>query len=1577
MPRGVAIIALHCILFVYFFEGANSCAMEGYRCNECFRTIKRKDNFRRHLREVHHLDLENHDKNKSSATKQNHQHLFRDVQQKLNGTAQHEKDSCRPLKRKLSGEPELKSADKITKKVVHSLSHHGQQKLGQQSASTVQGPPIDKRHTGIIMEKPRNHELNAAGPSSAGGGGEHTLSESFPSYSPEVGHDSAPTKAPDKTKEMEDINGTHASKDRDPIFNDLEAKTKQHKDQIGEILERYHEWIKTKFVKTNRMQNRYNFQLETASNEEFEKCLETVMSNEGTHRFKLNLSLGFVLVNHLTGQLVYYYASTNNRMFESPIVINSAHDVSKIRSEIGKRDLLEYCRTQRPNTKFGVLMVTNALFYVNRMKQFRMGCFIQVPDHVRNCQSLIAFVNDSHGVAFKDNLCFYRSLAFHRNKSHIEITTRALELAKAYLQRPDLRLCDVAGVSLEELQQLEDKFQVNIEVFSLKQITPIEKNFKITDSELHRDGAGGEGQSDAAAVKVWSSRRKYPGPDMNLNLYKRHFSYITNLSTYTKCWMCRKCEKLFPHAGHMKVHERNCNVHTTVVFPGGGYGPTKSIFEKLTEHGISVDTEDLKFYPYRISFDFECYFVSCKGQLREESRDGEASTTNTEIMNKLEPGSVSVCSNVPGYEKPRCFVSGEDPVALVGQMYDYIVEINMRAQELLRPRYCTILNELNHYVDERNYLIETAEDAKENKNYSEYRELIDEAHKYYAYEGLLEELEKWISRIVALGFNTSKFDFNLIRQYLFPHFLAEEVEVDYIIKRGNDYMSISTDDVLFLDVKNYLAAGISYKKWLESNHIKQGKGIFPYEWFTDLKKLDETQLPPIEAFWSTMKQANVTEEEYAEMQRVWNQEGFTSMRDMLIWYNNLDVGPFLEAAEVLYQYWKGLGIDPFKENAISLPGLALKYLTKTMTPHTVLPLFPERHCHLYRMLRENIVGGLAVVGHRYHERGVTKLPNGSVVAWIFSHDCNGLYLWGLGQPTGTGIYSVWTSAQNHAQIPTWRMLERCGSNEQRQEEEKKWEAAQSHNMDLMFTRETSYTYHMSELCWLEWYSFKNNKHVEHKFNGRGKNIRFGKNTVYPVDGFIPEDQTVLQFQGCKWHGHGCELDNSKIDERLINRQRTETVVTNIESLGFNVVQKWECEWQKDKRGDPAINKFISDHLSLLCKSNCLSGKEIVENIRNGSLFGMVECDIEVPRNDGYLIKFFEEFPPICKNTNISIDDIGDHMRSYAEENGYMRKPRRNLINSYWGQKILLTTPIVQWYLKNGLVVTRIYQVIEMKPKKCFTSIVEEITQKRRAADNDPALAPEGQNWKTMGNSLYGKTITNKEKHKDCKIVPDALVGKYVNDCRFHKAEEIGEVAYEVSMSKKKIKQDLPITVAFFVYNYAKLRQLEFVYDFLKRYLKPGSFQMVCSDTDSIVAAYQSRNIDDLVKRELWEEYSKCGKKQFLATDSHSLRTPGLYKVELDATGVIALCAKTYHAWNDEDGSTKTSSKGLSKQTNKLSKHDFFNVLLNRVAGRGTNYGFNVLGDALYQVKQSRAALSYLYVKRMVMADGVSTRALHL
>ena len=170
-----------------------------------------------------------------------------------------------------------------------------------------------------------------------------------------------------------------------------------------------------------------------------------------------------------------------------------------------------------------------------------------------------------------------------------------------------------------------------------------------------------------------------------------------------------------------------------------------------------------------------------------------------------------------------------------------------------------------------------------------------------------------------------------------------------------------------------------------------GKGFFPYEWFNSLEKLDYPTLPHHAAFFSKLKNENISEEEYHYSLEILETHDMTMMQDFLHWYNDLDVAPFLVAIDNMFSFCKSLGADMFKD-AISVPGLTLKYLSIFYPePHQFLHIIQQEG---YQM-RQNIVSGPSIIFHRYHEAGMTRIRKGTTECaevvgkcWTFEAECH-------------------------------------------------------------------------------------------------------------------------------------------------------------------------------------------------------------------------------------------------------------------------------------------------------------------------------------------------------------------------------------------------------------------------------------------------------------------------------------------------------------------------------------------------------------------------------------------------------------
>ena len=105
-------------------------------------------------------------------------------------------------------------------------------------------------------------------------------------------------------------------------------------------------------------------------------------------------------------------------------------------------------------------------------------------------------------------------------------------------------------------------------------------------------------------------------------------------------------------------------------------------------------------------------------------------------------------------------------------------------------------------------------------------------------------------------------------------------------------MCIGTHKLRFLDISNFLAPGF-YSKYLAAYDVEEQKGYIPYEFITSLDQLKIPSLPPQEAFFGSIKNTGISDEDYAYCRQVWEEHSMKTLKDCLTWYNNKDGAPFL------------------------------------------------------------------------------------------------------------------------------------------------------------------------------------------------------------------------------------------------------------------------------------------------------------------------------------------------------------------------------------------------------------------------------------------------------------------------------------------------------------------------------------------------------------------------------------------------------------------------------------------------------------------------------------------------------------
>ena len=159
---------------------------------------------------------------------------------------------------------------------------------------------------------------------------------------------------------------------------------------------------------------------------------------------------------------------------------------------------------------------------------------------------------------------------------------------------------------------------------------------------------------------------------------------------------------------------------------------------------------------------------------------------------------------------------------------------------------------------------------------------------------------------------------------------------------GNSETTKNTWKIRFIDSYGFLQASLENlvknfpkEKFKMLGEVFEGekfdlvlrKGVFLYEWFDDIRNLDETEFPLKEAFYSSLTGEGVSVEEYEHGQNVKEKLDLKTMRDYLDFYCRVDV---LQLADIMeYQRDRLMcthGLDIL--HSFTLPGFSWRAALK-------------------------------------------------------------------------------------------------------------------------------------------------------------------------------------------------------------------------------------------------------------------------------------------------------------------------------------------------------------------------------------------------------------------------------------------------------------------------------------------------------------------------------------------------------------------------------------------------------------------------------------------------------------------------
>ncbi|XP_022093113.1 uncharacterized protein LOC110980591 [Acanthaster planci] len=114
------------------------------------------------------------------------------------------------------------------------------------------------------------------------------------------------------------------------------------------------------------------------------------------------------------------------------------------------------------------------------------------------------------------------------------------------------------------------------------------------------------------------------------------------------------------------------------------------------------------------------------------------------------------------------------------------------------------------------------------------------------------------------------------------------------------------------------------------------------------------------------------------------------------------------------------------------------------------------------------------------------------------------------------------------------------------------------------------------LKWLEWVAHQTGHLVQHAANGGEKHIGpYKANGYYESNGV----KTALEFHGCLHHGHTCLARDTKHPLNGLTMEELYQTTTDkrqyVMGCGYNLIKKWECEFDTELSQNTDMNTFVS------------------------------------------------------------------------------------------------------------------------------------------------------------------------------------------------------------------------------------------------------------------------------------------------------------------------------------------------------------------------------------------------------------------